>query len=165
MNKATDSLMEFVETGKTSFSDLASSIIKDLLRIMLQAQMSNITKGIFGSASGGSGSGIFGSLWGAVSGSVFHDGGVVGESSAPSRIMPAYAFAGAPRFHNGLAADEFPAILQHGERVLSKKEVSQGGGGSITVNVPVSGISDKSMINDLKNSIEQTVVSVIKRHS
>jgi len=29
-------------------------------------------------------------------------------------------FIGAPRLHSGLASDEFPAILQKGERVIRK---------------------------------------------
>jgi len=40
--------------------------------------------------------------------------------------VPAAAFAGAARLHAGgwagLAPDEVPAILQHGERVLSRRE-------------------------------------------
>ena len=39
--------------------------------------------------------------------------------------MPAYAFAGAPRLHSGLAADEYPAILQRGEEVIPKNKVGQ----------------------------------------
>jgi hypothetical protein len=42
--------------------------------------------------------------------------------------VPAYAFAHAPRFHGGgwagLAPDEVPAILQRGERVLSRRELA-----------------------------------------
>jgi hypothetical protein len=43
-------------------------------------------------------------------------------------MVPAMAFAGAPRLHAGgwagLRPDEVPAILQRGERVLSKREAS-----------------------------------------
>ena len=54
--------------------------------------------------------------------------------------MPALAFAGAPRLHSGglaglnqgagfagLRPDEVPAILQRGERVLSRREVAGAG--------------------------------------
>lgn len=41
-----------------------------------------------------------------------------------------------PRFHSGLAGDEFPAILQTGERVLSRQEVA-GGAGSTQVIINV----------------------------
>ena len=52
-------------------------------------------------------------------------GGVAG-APAPQRLLPALAFAGAPRLHGGgvagLRPDEVPAILQRGERVLSRAE-------------------------------------------
>jgi len=50
------------------------------------------------------------------------------------------AFAGAPRMHSGgfagLRPDEVPAILQKGERVLSRKETaSYGAANNVTVNI------------------------------
>ena len=69
-------------------------------------------------------SGVLGSL-GPAFASVLHAGGVAG-ASAPQRLVPALAFAGAPRMHAGgvagLRPDEVPAILQRGERVLSRAE-------------------------------------------
>jgi hypothetical protein len=41
-------------------------------------------------------------------------------------------FATAPRLHNGLMADEFPAVLQKGETVLPK---GVRAGGSVTVQI------------------------------
>ena len=61
-------------------------------------------------------------------------------------MIPALAFAGAPRMHSGgwagLRPDEVPAILQRGERVLSRRELAaqdgaQASGGpnvAITIN-------------------------------
>jgi hypothetical protein len=51
---------------------------------------------------------------------VRHAGGVIGYSPAPMRLAPASLFASAPRLHKGLAADEFPAILQRGETVIPR---------------------------------------------
>ena len=70
---------------------------------------------------------------------VLHAGGMVG-APAPGRMVPALAFAGAPRMHNGgwagLRPDEVPAILQRGERVLSRREAqSYGAGGGINVTI------------------------------
>lgn len=50
-----------------------------------------------------------------------HRGGLVGDPNAPSftRSVPATTFDGAPRYHTGLNSDEFAAILQRGERVLT----------------------------------------------
>lgn len=50
---------------------------------------------------------------------LYHSGGNV-RATAPRRRVSALAFAGAPRLHNGLMSDEFPAILQKGELVIPK---------------------------------------------
>ncbi len=71
---------------------------------------------------------------------VFHQGGIVG-GPAPSRMVPAMAFANAPRMHEGgwagLKSDEVPAILQRGERVLNRREAQSYSG----ANAPVVNIS------------------------
>jgi len=64
----------------------------------------------------------------------FHDGGKVGTSRAPVRPVPAGLFNSAPRLHQGLRADEFPAILQSGETVLPR---GQGSAGSSAVAVTI----------------------------
>ncbi|MGE4043593.1 MAG: phage tail length tape measure family protein [Acetobacteraceae bacterium] len=52
-----------------------------------------------------------------------HSGGLVGvDPWTFTRTMPANDFAGAPRHHSGLGADEFAAILQRGERVLTANQ-------------------------------------------
>jgi len=48
-------LDNFVRTGKLSFSDLINSMISDLLRMMMKAQVSSIFGSIFGGGSGGLG--------------------------------------------------------------------------------------------------------------
>ena len=67
---------------------------------------------------------------------VFHEGGLVGAGGS-TRAVPASVFSGAQRYHSGgfpgLRPDEVPAILQRGERVLSRDEVRRGGGGSSIV--------------------------------
>lgn len=53
---------------------------------------------------------------------IFHDGGVVGRGGR-SRRVPALAFAGAPRLHNGgLAPNERAAVLQVGEEVITRRD-------------------------------------------
>ena len=63
-------------------------------------------------------------------GGVAHAGGIIGETSFPMRMLPVWAFETAPRLHAGLAADEFPAILQRGEMVTPR-----GAGQNVTVNI------------------------------
>ena len=62
-------------------------------------------------------------------GDFMHEGGRVGESGTKA-IMPASLFNNAPRLHGGLAADEFPAILQKGETVIPKKRRWRTGHGN-----------------------------------
>ena len=76
---------------------------------------------------------------------------MVGDGIKPSsliddaggRMVPALAFANAPRMHAGgwagLRPDEVPAILQRGERVLSRREAAGygGRGGAPSVNVTI----------------------------
>jgi hypothetical protein len=57
-------------------------------------------------------------------GSDYGSGRTVGETSAPIRKASPALFINAPRLHGGLRPDEYPAILQQGERVLSRSEVS-----------------------------------------
>lgn len=68
----------------------------------------------------------------------FHSGGdnLTGRSGKKVAVNPAL-FANAPRFHNGLQGDEFPAILQTGEDVVARDDPrnSRFGGGSTKTTV------------------------------
>lgn len=74
------------------------------------------------SSGGGMGGGMGGIL--GLVGGLFHEGGSVGMGKPASgfRTLPATAWANAPRFHNGLKSDEYTAILQRGERVLTAND-------------------------------------------
>jgi hypothetical protein len=120
---------DFVRSGKLDFRDLVTSMIADLAQLgarrfllgPIATALSGALTGAFGGAFGGSS---------AVSASVLHGGGVVG-ADGPQRFVPAAAFLAAPRMHGGgwagLAPDEVPAILQRGERVLSRREAWEQG--------------------------------------
>lgn len=132
--KVEDTLVDMVSSGEFSISkigDLLQSLEQDILRSFLRENVTGPIAGALSSAIGGgsggsSGSGIFGGFFKDIFSSIFHDGGKVGEGSVSRRAVPAYAFAGAPRFHNGLMPDEFPAILQKGETVLPKNTRMDG---------------------------------------
>lgn len=74
-------------------------------------------------------------------GSYWHGGGLIGDPTASLRMLPSALFDNAPRFHSGLAPDEFPAVLQRNERVLSADHnerfvrAIEGGGGGVKVNI------------------------------
>lgn len=109
-----------------SFTDSMLQMLAEVLSKMLVAKIvgnasGSLFSGIFG---GGSSAGYTGDASGLGTGqtyaSVAHNGGGIGSSSFPKRSVPAGLFNFAPRLHNGLKSDEFPAILQRGETVLKK---------------------------------------------
>jgi lambda family phage tail tape measure protein len=119
-----DAIVQFATTGKLEIRSLADSIVADLIRIQVQKYITGPLAGLLGGLVGsGSGSSLFTGL--------FHDGGPVTAGAGASRgPAPAFAFEGAPRLHGGgmmLRPDEVPAILQTGERVLSRREVAELG--------------------------------------
>jgi len=132
-----------VKTGKLRFSDLVTSLLADLAKLaarrFILGPIANALSGIF--------TGAFGALLGSaapmtspapVPRPVLHRGGIVG-AAPPMRAVPAMAFAGAPRMHAGgvagLRHDEVPAILQRGERVLSRREAQAYGSGGVNVTI------------------------------
>ena len=132
---AENAVADFVKTGKLDFRDLVTSMIADLAKLaarrFILGPIANALSGALGGASG-----IFAKI--------LHVGGMVG-SPGPGRMVPALAFAGAPRMHAGgwagIKPDEVPAILQRGERVLSRREAAGYGQGqsstpavSVTIN-------------------------------
>ncbi|MFA5040978.1 MAG: phage tail tape measure C-terminal domain-containing protein [Bdellovibrionales bacterium] len=120
MKATEDAIVNMVTSGEVSLNglnDLANSIVADITRMVVQQ---SITGPLFKSMSSSLESGGFMS---DIIGSFFHEGGLVGEATS-TRQVPAYVFAGAPRYHSGgiagLRPDEVPAILLRGERVIPK---------------------------------------------
>ena len=127
---AENAIGEFVKTGKLKFGDLVTSLIADLAKLAARRFILGPIASALSGALGGAG-GVFANI--------LHAGGMVG-APGPGRMVPALAFAGAPRMHSGgwagLRPDEVPAILQRGERVLSRREAAgYGTGGNVTVHI------------------------------
>ena len=129
---AENAVGDFVKSGKLDFRDLVTSMIADLAKLaarrFILGPIANALSGALGGASG-----LFADI--------LHAGGMVGTPS-PGRMVPALAFAGAPRMHSGgwagIKPDEVPAILQRGERVLSRREAAgYGRGQSVAPNISV----------------------------
>lgn len=134
----TDALTEFVMTGKLSFTSLANSLIRDLIRISIRAAAS----GIFNLLKPGGGGmdlltsvgGWIGSFFsgggtaaGASSGLSAHTGAIVGKGGKAITISDSL-LAGAQRYHKGsLRPDELPAILQKGEAVFTADQLAELG--------------------------------------
>jgi len=129
-NSAESAIGDFVRNGKLEFKSLVTSILADFAQLSARKYLLGpLAQALSGSFGGGG--------WLA---KIFHSGGMVG-SGGQTRAVPAIAFAGAPRMHSGgwagLRPDEVPAILQRGERVLSRREVANGAVGSAPVNITI----------------------------
>ena len=122
-----DAVADFVKTGKLDFSSLITSFLADMAKLAAQKYIFGPLAGMLSGALGGE------SIAGQALANILHEGGSVGGGGQRRAVHPAL-FAGAPRFHNGvnlgLAADEVPAILQRGERVLSRSQNKAYGSGN-----------------------------------
>ena len=104
MNSA---ISEFVETGKFSFKDFATSIIKDMITIELQAQSSKALSTIIG-AIGGAIAGSFGS-------------GQVASGASPLTVNSGMGYSGfAEGGYTGMGGKYEPAgVVHRGEYVMT----------------------------------------------
>ena len=130
-DNAADALANFALTGKMNFADLGNSILQMLARIGAQQAIGGIVGGLVSGIGGLFGGGLVGQAKEIMSfiPGIGHSGWYVGyERPADGfRSVPAMAFEGAPRLHSGggwFAQDEYPAILQRGERVLNRDETA-----------------------------------------
>lgn len=172
-----DALVDFVKTGKLEFKDLADAIIADMIRIMVQQSMLSVMKGASGI--GGFLSGILGGLGGAAGSApvgsfnpgmfsnVAHSGGVIGHGGGVYGIYDSSLFDNAPRLHNGLMPDEFPAILQRGERVIPKNQTGGGGAGGdaeiVTNNITINAVDAKSFSDMCKQNPDAIFGPIMSR--
>lgn len=139
-----DMIVEFVKTGKMEFSDLVTTINAEIARLAFKSLASesynwlgDVLKAGMSAASAyiGGGSTLNPSVAPSGASGLYysvghHAGGIVGSEASFVRPVPAETFAGAPRFHNGLMPDEFPAILQRGEGVFTKGQMEALGSGT-----------------------------------
>jgi hypothetical protein len=88
---AENAVATFVKTGKLDFRDLVTSMIADLAKLAARRFILGPIANALSGALGGAG-GLFADI--------LHGGGVVGTAGS-QRLVPAMAFAGAPRMHSG----------------------------------------------------------------
>lgn len=122
---------------------MALSFANAVRRMLAEAASAQILETLLGRTGKNGAIDFSTGLIGSVLAGIFHEGGKVG-SAAPQRAVSPVLFAGAPRFHSGtypgLKGDEFPAILQKGEIVLSRKQVANAqssSGGGVVNNISV----------------------------
>jgi hypothetical protein len=151
----TNAMADMVQSGKLSFSDLADSIISDLLRIMIYQ---NITAPILRGLN----------FLPPVPTSTGHTGGIVGGLTGSTFVNPG-VFAGAQRYHTGgmvgLGPNEVPIIANRGEEVLTRNDprhaMNQGGSGSVKVEIIKNGSPIETDSSSARFDPDGMVVSVI----
>lgn len=149
---------------KEAFKDMVRNFIQGLARMVAEALAKQAVFAILNSLTGGASGAVS-----TVAVGTRHSGGMAGHGERRSipASMASFMFANAPRFHDGgpvLKAGEVPAILQTGERVLSRREsadYSRGGGaakGTRVVNV-----FDKNFVPDQMDSAdgERVLLNII----
>lgn len=145
LEAAQEAQEEFRNNIKDTFKDLitgaedAKDVIGRLVSRIADLALESALSGMFGSVGaglggggGGGGGGLFG---GAIIPGILHSGGIAGRDGyGHGRAVASSVFSGAERYHGGgiagLRANEVPAILERGERVIPNggSAVAQTGG-------------------------------------
>jgi len=179
VNAGVDALTNFftdiasgAKTGKEALRDFVVSFAQSMAQIAARALATFLVLQLLDAIYPGLGRATAATMAAGsadTSASVFHSGGMVRRGAGPQRKVPAWAFAGAPRFHGGgmvgLKPDEVPAILQTGERVQSRQEVAAGAGQRQGVRI-VNAV-DPGVIQDAMSSAagERVILNVIERNA
>lgn len=182
-------ITDMVNNGKADFRGLAVVVLQELQRMIIKMIMAKVLMTALGMAGFGGGgaatsaSSSTTSIGGGTSGgmnmfgaAVAHEGGIVGMINQ-RRMVPVSIFNNAPRLHTGLAPDEFPTILQRGERVTSKADVERESKTEYRdmttatvvepkVNLKMVNVMDKNQMIDAMSSSagEKTIINAIKRN-
>ena len=122
-----------------AFADMFGRIAAQLAQSGLEKLGGVLFDGIFGGLFGGGGDPLTSALAGpAAPVAVMHTGGVAGIEGG-RRNVPMSAFFGAQRHHGGgwpgLRPNEVPAILERGERVLSRRDAAGGGQSAVRIDL------------------------------
>lgn len=133
-----DSLVDFCVTGKGGFSDMATSIIKDLVRIQIRAAMTGIFKQVQGSGLFGSIASGVSSLFASANGNVFQSAGLHAYANQVVSRPTLFPFAKGV----GLMGEAGPEAIMPLTRTSSGRLGVQAQGTAGAVNVVVNVSSD-----------------------
>lgn len=145
-----DAIVDFAMTGKSSFSDMANSIVSDMMKMVIQQ---NIT-GPLAKAVGGF---DFGSLFSANA-----NGGVYSSPSLSAYSGGVYSTPQAFKFANGagIFGEAGPEAIMPLKRGADGKLGVSGGGSNVQVNVIESPGSAKSGTTQTSESGGKTIIDV-----
>ena len=116
-----DAFVQFATTGKLSFTDLANSIISDLVRIsirsMILAPLAKSLGGFFGGSSGGGG--FFGGLFGGSSGRSSYSAGTFDWSNSISSVTGGFSLSSKGNVFSGGNISDFSGSVVTQPQVFS----------------------------------------------
>lgn len=150
-----DVLVNFVTTGKLNFTDLANSIIADIVRIQIQQSITGpLSKALSSGLSGGGFDGFIGSLLGnsgssipALDTSAVDAGSVLGSFASGTDFIQ----------KDGLA------FVHRGEKILNSAQNSSSGNQSGGVNVTNNFTINGQATTDIQMQIAARVASTLQR--
>lgn len=128
------------ESFKDAFADMVKSFVAGVARMIAQEAALRTVRQLMGGWGGG---GIGPAQREAIPVGTLHTGGMAGRATRRIHVSP-LLFGAAPRYHSGgiagLKPDEVPAILQTGERVLSRHQTAayEGSRGGMEVQINIS---------------------------
>lgn len=157
---------------KVAFADMVKSFVAGVARMIAQELALRAIKSLM--SGWGGGGGVGGVIKEAIPIGSLHTGGMAGTSSRRIRVSP-LMFGHAPRYHSGgiagLKPDEVPAILQTGERVLSRRQTAMydatvaAGSKSGRATTPIVAIGDDAVANALAGAAGEDVVMTHVRNN
>ena len=149
---------------KAAFADMVKSFVAGVARMIAQELALRAIKSLMGSWGN---AGIGPVVKESIPIGSLHTGGMAGSSSRRIHVSP-LLFGAAPRYHSGgiagLKPDEVPAILQTGERVLSRRQTAMydatiaAGSSAGRVTTPIVAIGDDAVANALAGAAGEDVV-------
>ena len=150
---------------KEAFADMVKSFVAGVARMIAQELALRAIKAALSAWGGGGDVGPV--VKEAIPVGSLHTGGMAGQSSRRIRVSP-LLFGHAPRYHSGgiagLKPDEVPAILQTGERVLSRRQTAMydaamaAGSRTGRVTTPIVAIGDDAVANALAGAAGEDMV-------
>jgi hypothetical protein len=148
------------KSASDAFNSMTQSIISAMVRMASQKAFEQIFGYIASAASmlGGGSTGMGtnttfagGETVGDFMGMVRHGGGT-GSSGGSMRSIPASYFNTAPRLHSGMMPNEYAAILDKKESVLTPGQLSAVSGGGGSTNYYIQAMDVKSFMDYLRKS-------------
>lgn len=156
--RATDALVRFAMTGKLAFGDFARSVIADLLRIQIQAEMTSLFRSMSASGAGSFVGGLF-------------SGGALNRATPLAPMVPGSEVAAKPVASMAEVAGYGMSELRSAAKLASRGVELEGQAaapaGAAPVNLRVVNLSDRDQVPGWVSTSpgERAILNVIGRNA